>query len=63
MANIEIIDEINEGNLFLRKVSKDDISFFYNSLTNKEMTNFLSLGPLNFRAFKKINQKLSKIMG
>jgi hypothetical protein len=46
MASIEIIDEINEGNLFLRKVSKDDISFFYNSLTNKEMTNFLSLGPL-----------------
>ena len=47
MANIEIIDEINEGNLFLRKVSKDDISFFYNSLNNnKEMTNFLSLGPL-----------------
>lgn len=47
MANIVIIDEINEGNLFLRKVSKDDISFFYNSLNNnKEMTNFLSLGPL-----------------
>jgi len=46
MVSIEIIDEINEGNLFLRKVSKDDISFFYNSLTNKEMTNFLSLGPL-----------------
>ena len=46
MVSIELIDEINEGNLFLRKVSKDDISFFYNSLTNKEMTNFLSLGPL-----------------
>jgi len=47
MVTIEVIDEINEGNLFLRKVSKDDISFFYNSLkNNKEMTNFLSLGPL-----------------
>jgi len=46
MVNIEVIDEINEGNLFLRKVSKDDITFFYNSLNNKEMTNFLSLGPL-----------------
>jgi len=46
MANIEIIDEINEENLFLRKVSKNDFSFFFNSLNNKEMTNFLSLGPL-----------------
>ena len=46
MASIEIVDEINEGNLFLRKISKDDISFFYSCLNNKEMINFLSLGPL-----------------
>lgn len=46
MEDIEIIDEISDGNLFLRKVSKDDISFFYHSLKEKEMINYLSLGPL-----------------
>jgi len=46
MEDIELIEEINDGNLFLRKVSKDDVSFFYQSLKEKEMTNYLSLGPL-----------------
>ncbi|MHA2287487.1 MAG: GNAT family N-acetyltransferase [Promethearchaeota archaeon] len=46
MEDIEIVEEINDGDLFLRKVSKDDISFFYQSLKEKEMTNYLSLGPL-----------------
>ncbi len=46
MEDIEIIEEINDGNLFLRKVSKDDVSFFYQSLKEKEMINYLSLGPL-----------------
>ncbi len=46
MEDIELIEEINDGNLFLRKVSKDDVPFFYQSLQDKEMTNYLSLGPL-----------------
>jgi len=46
MEDIEIIEEINDGNLFLRKVSKEDVSFFYQSLKEKEMINYLSLGPL-----------------
>ena len=46
MGGIEVIEEINDGNLYLRKVSKDDVSFFYQSLKEKEMTNYLSLGPL-----------------
>ena len=46
MEDIEIVEEINDGNLFLRKVSKDDITFFYNSLKDKDMINYLSLGPL-----------------
>jgi len=46
MEDIEIVEEINDGNLFLRKVSKDDITFFYNSLKDKDIINYLSLGPL-----------------
>jgi len=46
MEDFELIEEINDGNLHLRKVSKEDVSFFYRSLQEKEMTNYLSLGPL-----------------
>jgi len=46
MEDIELIEEINDENLFLRKVSKNDVSFFYQSLKEKEMINYLSLGPL-----------------
>ena len=46
MEDIELIEEINDGVLFLRKVSKEDVHFFYQSLQAKEMTNYLSLGPL-----------------
>lgn len=46
MEYLEIIEEINDGNLFLRKISKHDVPFFYQSLQGKQMTNYLSLGPL-----------------
>jgi len=46
MGGIEVIEEINDGNLSLRKISKDDVTFFFQSLKNKDMTNYLSLGPL-----------------
>ncbi len=43
---IEIVNEINEGDLFLRKISKNDVHFFYESLKVREMVGYLSLGPL-----------------
>jgi len=46
MEGIEVIEEINDGNLYLRKISKEDIAFFFQSLKNRDMTNYLSLGPL-----------------
>jgi ribosomal-protein-alanine N-acetyltransferase len=43
----EFIEEISENNLYLRRISKDDANFFYESLTrSNEITTFLSLGPL-----------------
>ncbi|MFX0104442.1 MAG: GNAT family N-acetyltransferase [Candidatus Hodarchaeota archaeon] len=44
--DLEVIEEINDGNLFLRKISKSDAEFFLNSLNEKDITNYLSLGPL-----------------
>ena len=46
MLNIEIIEETNDGTLYLRQVSKDDVHFFYDSLQNQKMNKYLSLGPL-----------------
>jgi len=45
VRNSDIIEEINEGNLFLRKISKTDAEFFFKSLNEKNLTNYLSLGP------------------
>jgi RimJ/RimL family protein N-acetyltransferase len=42
----QIIEEINDGNLCLRKISKDDTEFVFNSLNNKELITYLALGPL-----------------
>ncbi|MFX1304262.1 MAG: GNAT family N-acetyltransferase [Promethearchaeota archaeon] len=44
--DLEIIEEINDKNLFLRKISKSDAKFFLKSLNEKGITNYLSLGPL-----------------
>ena len=46
MGGIEVIEEIKDGNLYLRKISKEDTNFFFQSLKNRDMTNYLSLGPL-----------------
>ncbi|MFX1476798.1 MAG: GNAT family N-acetyltransferase [Promethearchaeota archaeon] len=45
--DIEVIEEINNGPVYLRKVSKSDAKFFYNSLNESNLINYLSLGPLN----------------
>jgi RimJ/RimL family protein N-acetyltransferase len=42
----QIIEEINDGNLYLRKISKEDIDFVFDSLNNKELITYLALGPL-----------------
>lgn len=44
--NSKVVEEINSGNLFLRKISKEDIDFVFNSLNNKDLISYLSLGPL-----------------
>ena len=46
LHDIELIEEINDNNIYIRKISKDDTSFFYESLKIKDITNYLSLGPL-----------------
>jgi len=46
VRNSDIIEEINDGNLFLRKISKDDVDFFFKSLNEINLTTYLSLGPL-----------------
>ncbi|MFW9973382.1 MAG: GNAT family N-acetyltransferase, partial [Candidatus Odinarchaeota archaeon] len=41
-----IVEKINEGNLFLKKISKDDIEFVFESLNDQITTSYLSLGPI-----------------
>ena len=42
----EVVEEINDGNLFLRKISKEDVEFVFRSLNEKVITAYLSLGPM-----------------
>lgn len=44
--NFEIIEEISDGNLYLRKISKNDVEFFFKSLNETNLTTYLSLRPL-----------------
>lgn len=43
---LKIVEEINDGSLYLRKVKKNDAKFFYTSLNEKRLIAYLSLGPL-----------------
>jgi len=55
IRNLEDIEEINEKNLFLRKISRDDVDFIFKSLNNKDLITYLSLGPLkSYRQSKKL---------
>jgi len=45
----EIIEEINDGVITLRKISKQDVGFLYSGLNEKGMTDYLSLEPLKTR--------------
>ena len=57
MQNAEIVEEINDGNFYLRKISIKDTDFVYESLKGKSLTKYLSLGPLISRDHAK---KLTK---
>jgi RimJ/RimL family protein N-acetyltransferase len=46
IRNSKIVEEANSGNVFLRKISKDDIDFVFKSLNNSDLITYLSLGPL-----------------
>jgi ribosomal-protein-alanine N-acetyltransferase len=46
IPKVEIVEEINKGNLFLRKIGKNDAEFFLSSLAKDKLTSFLSLGSL-----------------
>lgn len=44
--DLDIVEEINDGPLYLRKVKKNDTEFFFTSLNEELLTTYLSLGPL-----------------
>ena len=46
IKNLSIVEEVNDGNLFLRKISKDDAEFVFRSLNDNNLIAYLSLGPL-----------------
>ena len=43
----DIVEEINDQYLFMRKVSKEDAEFLFDSLKQKSINQYLSLGPLS----------------
>jgi len=53
MQNREIIEEINDQKLFLRKISLGDSEFFFTSLKEEAVSKFLSLGPLTSKEHSK----------
>jgi len=42
----EIIEELDDNILHLRKIGKEDVKFLYESLAHAQITNYLSLGAL-----------------
>jgi len=44
--NRNIVEEIDDGKIFLRKINKDDAKFFFRALNNKETIKYMSIGPL-----------------
>ncbi len=42
----EVIEEIREGSLYLRKITKNDIKFLFNSLNNPYLITYLSMSPI-----------------
>jgi RimJ/RimL family protein N-acetyltransferase len=56
--NREVVEEIDDGIIFLRKVTKDDFKFFFRALNNKETIKYISIGPLlSFRHSKNLIER------
>jgi len=53
MQNREIVEEINDKDLHLRKISLSDSEFFFSSLKEEVISKFLSLGPLTSQEHSK----------
>lgn len=47
MLNEKVVEEINEEDLYLRKIYKGDVEFLFDSLRKQEINQYLSLGPLS----------------
>ncbi|MHA1763261.1 MAG: GNAT family N-acetyltransferase [Promethearchaeota archaeon] len=60
--NIEILEEISEAPIILRKVKKKDFHFLQESLKDMHVTQYLSIGPLFSKksAKKLINEYLKE---
>ena len=43
---IDVVEVIKSDSIHLRQLRKDDAKFFYESLLDKKITDYLSLGPL-----------------
>ncbi len=55
IPDIEVVEEINENDFFLRKISLSDAGFFYKNLENETLTRYLSLRALrNLNRSKKL---------
>jgi RimJ/RimL family protein N-acetyltransferase len=54
MNNLEIIEEVSDGNFYLRKISSIDEQFVYESLKEQNLTRYLSLGPSISREYTKM---------
>ena len=46
MDNLDVVEEITDANLSLKKVALEDAKFFFESLKEVGLTKYLSLGPL-----------------
>ena len=47
MDKLDIVEEIEDSNIILKKVSLPDAKFFFESLQEPTITKYLSLGPLD----------------
>lgn len=61
MVEPEFVEEINQDNLYLRKIQPDDAPFLFESLEKPNVNKYLSLGPLtSVEHAKKLIKKYQK---
>ena len=57
----EVIEEISEGSLYLRKIVKNDTKFLFNSLNNPHLITYLSMNLINsIEEAKRLIRRYSK---